>query len=210
MPCTRCVRQIGLNAWRGIDDTDPMSADLTAVAASHRAAVALGALGNADRLTLLATAVRLQANDECTIDRLMAELGLDAKTLVRQAAVLQGAGLLGMHGRTVTATLEPLAEAADRLVEQTPGAQLLAKDPELARFFEYGRLRVLPIHQRVEERRQLAALLIKLIPADVTLNEAEINAILHTVMDDVALLRRFLVEEGQLTRGASQDYRRVS
>jgi hypothetical protein len=36
-----------------------------------------------------------------------------------------------------------------------------------------------------------------------------VNTVLSGVMDDVAALRRFLVEEGRLTRRGASDYRRV-
>lgn len=55
----------------------------------------------------------------------------------------------------------------------------------------------------------VTALLVRLLPADRSLTEPEVNTALADVADDVAAVRRFLVEEGRLTRDAGRDYRRV-
>ena len=61
----------------------------------------------------------------------------------------------------------------------------------------------------VASRERVAGLVVRLLPRDQSLSEATVDAVLAEVMDDVAALRRFLVEEGRLTRRGAEDYRRV-
>lgn len=102
-----------------------------------------------------------------------------------------------------------LADTADSLTGALPVVALLTEEPDLARFFVHGRLPRLPVLSRVEERQRLADLLVRLLPADRSLAEPQVNAVLGEVMDDVAALRGFLVEERRVTRRGAEDYRRV-
>ena len=105
--------------------------------------------------------------------------------------------------------LQALEQTAADLLAALPVTALLAQDPSLGRLFRHGRLTGLPVLARVEERARLADLLVRLLPPDRSLTEPEVNAALAEVADDVAAVRRFLVEEGRLTREAGRDYRRV-
>ena len=67
-------------------------------------------------------------------------------------------------------------------------------------FDKDGRLRALP-SQRAK-RNAVLARVIELIDRDVELTEAQLNAVLRTIFDDVAFLRRELVAEGLMTRQA--------
>ena len=183
----------------------PLSAALLS-----RVAGQLAALAHPDRLTLLAAVVRRgRAGLDCSLSELAADQGCDTRALVRHAVALESAGLVQREGHRLTATLDALGAGADALTSALPVVTLLTEEPDLARFFVQGRLPRLPVLTRVEERQRLAGLVVRLLPEDRSLTEPEVNAMLGEVMDDVAALRRFLVEEGRLTRRGAEDYRRV-
>lgn len=170
------------------------------------AADLLLALSRASRLELLQAAVALSAETgECTIGDLAARTGRPLRELVDELVRLQRPGLVKVRGQRVTPDLDLLAVSAERLAAQHPVAQLLTSAPDLARFFRHGRLVSIP--EDADTRSRIAVLLVELLPADLPLTEAEVNAALGHVYDH-ATLRRLLVDEGLLERGASQSYRR--
>jgi hypothetical protein len=172
---------------------------------------ARAALSHPGRLQLL-TEVRRREDDgdDCTISGVAAATGLEVRVLIRHAVALAEAGVLTIREQRLASRLPLLAETADHLAADPPVAQLLEHQPDLRRFFSYGRLRALPTGGRNDDRQRVAALVVQLVPPGRTLSEAEINAVLGSVMDDYAELRRFLVDEGFLVRSASADYRRPS
>lgn len=132
--------------------------------------------------------------------------GRPLRELVDDLVRLQRPGLLRVRGQRVQPDLDLLAAAAERLAAQHPVARLLAGAPELARFFRHGRLTTMP--EDVGTQSRIAVLLVELLPVDTPLTEADVNRRLGHVYDH-ATLRRLLVDEGLLERGASQSYRRV-
>jgi len=175
-----------------------------------RTAAQLVALADPDRLDLLATVLRRERDGEdCSLGALAGATGTPVRLLARQVGALEAAGLLGTTGLCVSAHLPELRGTATALLDTLPVVALLAEEPDLARFFVHGRLPRLPVLNRAEERRWLAALLVRLLP-DRVLTEREVGAVLAEVTDDVAALRRFLVEEGRLTRRGAEDYRVVA
>jgi hypothetical protein len=102
------------------------------------------------------------------------------------------------------ARLDGVRENADALVRTQPVASLLGDYPQLRAYFAYGRLRELPPAQ--SDRYALIGEMLArylyyggLAPGDL-LDESEINARLAAVTDDVAGVRRMLVDEGWLGR----------
>ena len=175
-----------------------------------RAAQQLSTLADLQRTALLGAVLRLAgAGPGCAVTALADDLGSDLRTTTRHLAALEAAGLVAVREHRVRPRLEALEETAADLLAALPVTALLAQDPSLDRLFRHGRLTGLPVLARVEERARLADLLVRLLPAGRPLAETEVNDVLATVADDVAAVRRFLVEEGRLTRGAGRDYRRV-
>ena len=175
-----------------------------------RAAQQLSALADPQRAALLSGALRLASSTQgCTVAALAADQGTDLRTAARHLAALEAAGLVSVREHHVRPRLEALEQTAADLLAALPVTALLAQDRALGRLFRHGRLTGLPVLARVEERARLAALLVRLLPPDRSLTEPEVNAALAEVADDVAAVRRFLVEEGRLTRDAGRDYRRV-
>ena len=94
---------------------------------------------------------------------------------------------------------EVLREAAQALVGTLPIAPLLKEYPQLKSFFAHGRLTSLPptLSERYE---QIAELLARFLAVRGVLTEDEVNKRLAVVTDDVAAVRRMLVETGWLER----------
>jgi hypothetical protein len=175
---------------------------------TSQAAGMLRALASPVRLTLLSLVVQRQAaGEDCSLAALAEATGTPMRTLVKDVARLQEAGLLSRGDRTVSAHLPALQQTADALVDELPIAGLLSTAPDLQRYFIDGRLTSLTGDHTVKLR--LAPLLAKLIPDDRALTEAEVNELLHQVHDDHAALRRMLVDFGQLTRDGGTNYRRA-
>ena len=76
---------------------------------------------------------------------------------------------------------------------------------ELARFFRGDRLDVMP--RRANDRAAVLGHIVRRFEASRDYPEAEVNSLLLSAYDDVALLRRYLVDAGLLKR-ASGRYRR--
>jgi hypothetical protein len=182
--------------------------DLPAAALS-RAAQQLAALAHPDRMDVIGAVLRLEQAGTCSLAALAADQRTDVRAVARHVAVLEAAGLVRVHEHRVLPLTHVLGETSEALLAGVPVVALLREEPDLERFFSFGRLTRVPLLSRVDERRRLAGLVVRLLPADRSLTEAEVNRVLAGVMDDVAALRRFLVEEGRLTRRGSQDYRRV-
>ncbi|GAA2877397.1 hypothetical protein Acy02nite_62520 [Actinoplanes cyaneus] len=94
---------------------------------------------------------------------------------------------------------EVLREAAQALVGTLPIAPLLTEYPQLKGFFAYGRLTSLP--PTLSDRyQQVAELLARFLAVDGVLTEDEVNKRIALVADDVAAVRRMLVDTGWLER----------
>jgi hypothetical protein len=173
-----------------------------------RCAAMLAALSSPDRLTLLATvSARATAGQSCSLPAVSEALDMPMKTLVKEVARLEDCGLLKVRDRILSADLSALRLASDSLLGELPIARLLTTAPELERYFANGRLTELTVDHSV--KLKLAPMLVRLLPDDRALTEAEVNDLLNQVHDDHAYLRRMLVDFGQLTRDGSANYRRA-
>lgn len=76
----------------------------------------------------------------------------------------------------------------------------MALEPRLSNFVHDGRLSRIP--RKPSVARLLYAAVAAQIPADMIMSETDVNNQLRAMYDDVATLRRALVDEGHLRRTA--------
>jgi len=120
--------------------------------------------------------------------------------LIAAGVVADGDGL-----RVETAPFREAGRERPPRQRELPGAT-----PEQARvlrnFVENGRLKALPVH--ASQRRVVLEYLSTQFEDDVEYGERDVNELLGRFHDDYASLRRYLVDEGLLTRSAGR-YRRA-
>ena len=168
--------------------------------ARARAAELLSQLSHPLRLSIVGELTRRAADGQrpLAIAEIAAALDAPIRKVADAVSRLHGVGLLERIDQTYAVRLAALREAADNLDAENPLTGLLADAPRLRGVFTHGRLVTLPdlsIHGR-----DLAVLLGRLIDFEGVVDEAEINRRLAIVSDDVALLRRLMVDEGVLVR----------
>ncbi len=120
----------------------------------------------------------------------------------RVERALLTAGLVERDGDRLRAIPEVFARAlaAAPTPERPAGVE---------RFFSGGRLSVYPARQ-YDRAAVLALIAHRVIAVDESIDEGTINERLSTVVDDVASMRRYLVDAGLLTRSLTGDsYRRA-
>jgi DNA-binding transcriptional ArsR family regulator len=173
--------------------------------ARARAAELLSQLSHPLRLSIVAELVRRAGDGRRPL--LVAEIAAAVDVPIRDAANavsrLQSLGLIERVevegvGQAYTARLPTLRDAAVDLDAENPVTELLADAPRLRGVFTHGRLVTLP--DMSVHGRDLAVMLGRLIDFDGFVDEAEINRRLASVSDDVAQLRRLMVDEGVLLR----------
>jgi DNA-binding transcriptional ArsR family regulator len=189
----------------------------------HDLSASLRALTNATRLRI---AGRL-ANGPTTSGELGAELGLAPGVLRHHLGQLVTAGLVAKSNGAdrvphYTLRLEALDRLGRRLAEldaETTGAAdgpMVGPDgealsPEVARvlrgYFEVDRLVAIPA-QHTKRMVVLRYLRDRCFAEDRAYPEKEVNQRLALFHPDVAALRRYMVDEGLMTRAAGQ-YRRA-
>jgi hypothetical protein len=76
--------------------------------------------------------------------------------------------------------------------------RVVAPDPVLARWFDGGRLKAIPVKRG--KRLPVLSRLAQEFEPGVYYSEADVNATLRAFHPDVAALRRYLVEEGFMSR----------
>ena len=164
-----------------------------------RAAEILAQLSVPDRLSALAELVRRGA-EGATIAELGGTLDLPRPRAGDALARLVGLGLATGTGDGVyRARPEALREAAAAVDRLQPIDPVLARYPELRANFAHGRLTALP--PTLSDRYHLIGELItRFLALDGLYDEHEINRRLAAVTDDVAGVRRMLVDTGWLER----------
>ncbi|MDI6105807.1 DUF2087 domain-containing protein [Actinoplanes sp. NEAU-A12] len=159
-------------------------------------------------LTLLSHPARLRAfaelvrhgKDGVTIFEMSIHLDLPRPEVADLLGRLVGAGVAtGTGDGYYRARDGVLREAAQALGRTQPIAPLLAEYPQLKSFFSHGRLTSLP-PTLSERSQQIAELFARFIAVDGVLTEAEVNDRIAPAADDVAAVRRMLVEAGWLER----------
>jgi hypothetical protein len=164
-----------------------------------RAAEVLAQLSSPIRLLAFAEMVR-RGTDGATLAEITEALGVPQSKAGDACARLVGLGLAtGSGSGSYRARPEGLREAAAAIDELQPIAPLLAGYPRLRGYFSHGRLTSLPptLSDRYAE---LGELLTRYLDLDGLFDEGDINRRLATVTDDVAGVRRMLVDTGWLER----------
>ncbi|HEY2791108.1 MAG TPA: DUF2087 domain-containing protein [Micromonosporaceae bacterium] len=163
------------------------------------AAELLSLLSNRDRLLVLAEVVR-HGDDGATLGELSVALAQPLAKIGDACARLHSAGAVTrMDGNRYVARLAGLHEAARALDDATPIAPLLAEYPKLRGLFSHGRLIAMPVLFS-DGYFALAEMLARFVALDGPVDEAEVNARLSAVTDDVAKIRRLLVDMDWLKR----------
>ncbi|MBU2669132.1 DUF2087 domain-containing protein [Actinoplanes bogorensis] len=162
----------------------------------------------AEILSQLAVPLRLRAYTElvhrgasgASIAELAYTLDVTVQNAGEALARLVGAGLAtGTANGIYRASPGELREAAQAVGRAQPIAAYLGDYPQLRANFTHGRLSTMP--PTLSERyAQLGELLARFLRLDGLYDEGEINRRLAAVTDDVAAVRRMLVETGWLER----------
>ncbi|NMO57403.1 DUF2087 domain-containing protein [Actinoplanes sp. TBRC 11911] len=170
-----------------------MSAD------AARAAEMLSQLSAPQRLAAFAELVRRGA-EGATIAELAYTLDVPVQKSGELLARLVGAGLATGTGNGVyRANAGVLREAAAAVDKMQPLSPLLASYPQLKGYFAHGRLTSLP-PTLSERSEQTGELIVRFLALDGLCDEDELNRRLARVTDDVAGVRRMLVDTGWLER----------
>jgi hypothetical protein len=162
------------------------------------AATIVGLLADPARLKVVA-ALALGAG---TIEDVAAASGLPLKDVALAARRLARAGLVHRDGHALALRAEHFGAAARAAAEAAPPPQPLSADPAedavLSAFVRDGRLESIPT--QLSKRRVVLAHIVRVFDVGLRYPEREVNALLAVWHPDVAALRRYLVDEGLLTR----------
>jgi hypothetical protein len=169
------------------------------------AATIAGLLADPARLRVVA-ALALGAG---TIEEVAAASGLPLKDVALAARRLSRAGLVTRDGHALGLRTELFGAAARAAAEAAPPPQPLSDDPAedavLSAFVRDGRLTSIPV--QLSKRRVVLDHIVRVFEPGVRYPEREVNALLAVWHPDVAALRRYLVDEGLLSREAGEYWR---
>jgi hypothetical protein len=169
------------------------------------AATIVGLLADRTRLRVVA-ALALGAS---TIEEVSEAAGLPLKDVALAARRLARAGLVHRDGHALALHTERFGAAARAAAEAAPAPAPLSDDPAedavLSAFVRDGRLVSIPAQH--SKRRMVLEHLVRVFEPGVRYPEREVNALLAVWHADVAALRRYLVDEGLLTREAGVYWR---
>ena len=169
------------------------------------AATIVGLLADPARLKVVA-ALALGAG---TIEEVAAASGLPLKDVALAARRLARNGLVHRDGHALALHTDLFAAAARAAAEATPPPERLSDDPAedavLSAFVRDGRLVSIPA--QYSKRRVVLDHLVRVFEPGIRYPEREVNALLAVWHADVAALRRYLVDEGLLTREAGVYWR---
>lgn len=169
------------------------------------AATIAGLLADPVRLKVVA-ALALGAS---TIEDVAEASGLSLKEVALAARRLARAGLVDRDGHRLALHTERFGAAARAAAEAAPAPEPLSDDPVengvLTTFVRDGRLVSIP----AQRSKRLVVLdhVVRVFEPGVRYPEREVNALLAVWHPDVAALRRYLVDEGLLTRRAGVYWR---
>lgn len=168
-------------------------------------ATIVGLLADPARLRVVA-ALALGAG---SLEEVAEAADLPLKDVAQAARRLSRAGLVQRDGRALALRTELFGATARAAAEAAPPAEPLSADPAedavLSAFVRDGRLVSIPAQQ--SKRRVVLEHLVRVFEAGVRYPEREVNALLAVWHPDVAALRRYLVDEGLLTREAGVYWR---
>ena len=160
----------------------------------------VGLLADGTRLRVVA-ALALGAG---TLEEVAEVADLPLKDVALAARRLARAGLVHRDGHVLALHTERFGAAARAAAEAVPAPEPLSDDPAedavLSAFVRDGRLVSIPAQH--SKRRIVLEHLVRVFEPGVRYPEREVNALLAVWHADVAALRRYLVDEGLLTREA--------
>jgi hypothetical protein len=169
------------------------------------AATIVGLLADEARLKVVA-ALALGAG---TLEEVSRASGLPLKDVALAARRLARNGLVHRDGHALALRAERFGEVARAAAEAAPPPERLSDDPAedavLSAFVRDGRLVSIPA--QYTKRRVVLEHLARVFEPGVRYPEREVNALLAVWHPDVAALRRYLVDEGLLTREAGVYWR---
>ena len=169
------------------------------------AATIAGLLADATRLKVVA-ALALGAG---SIEDVAQASGLSVKDVALAARRLARAGLVVRDGHRLALLTERFGEVARAAAEAAPPPEPLSHDPAedavLSAFVRDGRLTSIPAQR--SKRLVVLGHLVRVFEPGVRYPEREVNALLAVWHPDVAALRRYLVDEGLLSREAGVYWR---
>jgi hypothetical protein len=169
------------------------------------AATIAGLLADPTRLKVVA-ALALGAT---TIEEAAEAAGLPLKDVALAARRLARGGLVHRDGHALALRSELFGAAARAAAEAAPPPEPLSEDPAedavLSAFVRGGRLTAIP----AQRSKRLVVLdhLVRVFEPGVRYPERQVNVLLAVWHPDVAALRRYLVDEGLLTREAGVYWR---
>ena len=162
------------------------------------AATLVGLLADRTRLKVVA-ALALGAR---TLEEVAAAAGLPLKDVALAARRLARAGLVDRDRNALELHPEVFGAAARAAAEAAPPPEPLSDDPAedavLSAFVRNGRLVSVPA--QAGKRRVVLEHLVRVFEPGVRYPEREVNALLAVWHPDHAALRRYLVDEGLLSR----------
>jgi hypothetical protein len=175
------------------------------VDAASQAGLIVGLLADPARLKVVA-ALALGAG---TLEEVAAASGLPLKDVALAARRLARAGLVTRDGHALGLRAELFGVVARAAAEAAPPPEPLSADPAedavLSAFVRDGRLTSIPV--QLTKRRIVLEHLVRVFEPGVRYPEREVNALLAVWHPDVAALRRYLVDEGLLSREAGLYWR---
>jgi hypothetical protein len=164
------------------------------------AATIVGLLADPARLKVVA-ALALGAG---TIEEVAELAGLPLKDVALAARRLARAGLVHRDRHVLVLHSDRFAAAARAAAEAAPPPERLSEDPAedavLSAFVRDGRLVSIPA--QYSKRVVVLQHLVRVFEPGVRYPEREVNALLAVWHPDTAALRRYLVDEGLLSREA--------
>jgi hypothetical protein len=162
------------------------------------AATLVGLLADPIRLKVV-SALALGAG---TLEEVAETAGLPLKDVALAARRLSRAGLVRRDGRLLELHADLFGAAARAAAEAAPPPEPLSDDPAedavLSAFVRDGRLVSIPAQQ--SKRRVVLEHLVRVFEPGLRYPEREVNALLAVWHPDHAALRRYLVDEGLLSR----------
>lgn len=177
--------------------------------APHRAALLIQALSSPAAAAVIG-ALPSRPGQSAPVAALVAQAS-DPQRWHGEAARLAAVGAVRLDqsdGQTsIALDRDTIAAVLDGLCHDLPGEQLARRHPELRPFIAYGRFTSWPAQPAKVE--QVHAALAELFAPGEQLDEAGVNERLAEVLEDVAQVRRGLVDRGILRREPGSDRYRV-
>ncbi|GAA2758859.1 hypothetical protein GCM10009872_42190 [Actinopolymorpha rutila] len=168
------------------------------------AASLLTALADPDAVRMLGWMLEREPGERGAVSRCGQALGLDPRNTARLYGRLTAVGLIAADGPRIEVRVDQLREAAHELDGINPVVRRLEGFPHLRQLFSHGRLTSFPVEDAHLD--DLAYFLGSFFDPGVSYTEAEVNEIVREVDEDVATLRRLMVDVGVMTRDRNSVY----